>query len=58
MFWLGSVHKERYEASRQPGGPRLPSIHSSQFHPDPEPTINTGVRCLSHLTLSLLKPVE
>jgi len=55
MFFLGSVGRERYEASRQPGGEPLPSLHSSRYAPDPEPTISTGVRSLSMLALSLLE---
>ena len=54
MFMLGSVPHERYEASRREGGEPLPSLHSSKYYPDPEPTIRTGVRCLSSLALSLL----
>lgn len=54
LFWLGSVPKDRYEASRREGGDPLPSLHSSKFHPDPEPTAATGVRCMTSLALSLL----
>ena len=54
MFWLGSVNRERYEASRRPDGPRLPPLHSSTFAPDPAPAISTGVRCTASLALSLL----
>jgi amidohydrolase len=54
MFWLGSVPKERYDASRREGGPPLPSIHSSKYYPDPEPTAETGVQCMTSLALSLL----
>ncbi len=54
MFWLGSVPQERYEKSRQPGAEPLPSAHSSKYYPDPEPTIRTGVTCMSHLALALL----
>lgn len=54
MFWLGSVERNRFEASRQPDGPRLPPLHSSKFAPDPGPTITTGVRCMTSLALALL----
>jgi len=54
MFRLGSVSRETYEASRQPGGPKLPPLHSSRYIPDPEPAIQTGVTCFSALALSLL----
>jgi len=55
IFWIGSVERGLYEASENPGGPSLPPIHSSKFAPDPEPTIRTGVRCMSSLALSLLE---
>ena len=55
MFWLGSVPKERYDASLREGGPPLPSIHSSRYYPDPEPTAQTGVQCMTSLALSLLE---
>jgi hippurate hydrolase len=54
MFWLGSVPRTRYEASLTPGGEPLPSAHSSKYYPDPEPTIATGVKCMTHLALALL----
>ena len=58
MFWLGSVAKDRYEASRKPGGQPLPPLHSSTYTPDPAPTITTGVRCMSHAVLALLASPE
>jgi len=54
MFFLGSVGADRFQASQQPGAAPLPSLHSSQFYPDPGPTISTGVRCLSSIALALL----
>ncbi len=56
IFWIGSVERGLYEASKNPGGPSLPPIHSSKFAPDPEPTIRIGVRCMASLALSLLEP--
>lgn len=54
IFWLGSVRQEAFDASRS-GGPPLPSLHSGMYYPDPEPTIKTGVKCMSSLALALLK---
>lgn len=54
LFWLGSVPEDRYEASLREGGEPLPSLHSSKFYPDPEPTAATGVRSMTSLALSLL----
>ncbi len=53
IYWLGAVKKSTHAASQKPNGSPLPSIHSSRFAPDPEPTISTGVRCMSSLVLSL-----
>lgn len=54
MFWLGVVDEARFNAARQPGGSPLPSVHSSKFRTEPEPTIRTGVRCMTAAALSLL----
>ena len=53
LFWLGAVEPQRYEASRKSGEP-LPSLHSSQFAPLPEPTIKTGVTAMTAAALELL----
>ncbi len=59
IYWLGAVKQSTYDASLAPGGAPLPSIHSSKFAPDPEPTITTGVRSLSTLAISLFNnPLE
>lgn len=56
MFQLGSVSPERIEASRRPGGDPLPSLHSSRFQPDLEPTLRTGILAMTHAALELLAP--
>jgi hippurate hydrolase len=53
QFRLGSVEFARWEAA-QNGGEPLPSLHSSRYAPDPEPTISTGVGAMSRLSLALL----
>ncbi len=55
IFWLGSVRRDIFEASQDPEGTPLPSLHSSKYFPDPEPSIRTGVNCMTSLTLSLLE---
>ena len=53
MFWLGAVDPKKVaEAERE--GTTLPSLHSSQFAPLPEPTIKTGVKAMSAGVLELL----
>lgn len=54
IYWLGVVDEPRLKASQQPGGPALPSVHSAKFRIEPEPTLRTGVRCMTALALSLL----
>jgi hippurate hydrolase len=53
MYRLGSVPAER--AAKAKDGDSLPSLHSSLYYPDPEPTIKTGVRTMTALVLDLLK---
>lgn len=52
MFWLGSIEPERMAESERTGQP-LPSLHSSQYRPVPEPTIKTGVMAMSTAVLEL-----
>ncbi|MBX3394511.1 MAG: amidohydrolase [Phycisphaerae bacterium] len=54
IYWLGVIDDARFAAAQQPNGPALPSIHSSTFRPDPEPSIRTGVRTMSAAALSIL----
>ena len=54
-FWLGAVDPEKYSAAMAAGTP-LPSLHSSQFAPLPEPTIRTGVEAMTAAALELLAP--
>lgn len=55
IFWLGSVEANRYEASQREGGEQLPSLHSSKYAPDPRPTIETGVKCMASLAITLFE---
>ncbi len=52
MFWLGAVKAELIAESEKTGKP-LPSLHSSQFAPVPEPTIKTGVTAMAAAVLEL-----
>jgi len=53
QFEIGAVEPGRYEASVRNGTP-LPSLHSSEFAPDREPTIRMGVSSLTVAALELL----
>jgi len=53
LFRIGAVAPEKVEASLRTGEP-LPSLHSSKFAPEPEPTIKTGIESLTAVALDLL----
>lgn len=53
MFRLGSVSPKRIDEFARANKP-LPSLHSAEYFPDPEPTIATGVTAMSAAVLELL----
>ena len=53
ILWLGAIAPERVQESLRTGQ-SLPSLHSSQFAPLPEPTIKTGVTAMTAAVLDLL----
>ena len=53
QFNVGAVNPARYDAAQKTGAP-LPSLHSSEFAPDREPTLKTGVASLTVAALELL----
>jgi hippurate hydrolase len=54
MFFLGSISPAVVKRAQASGRP-LPSLHSSIYAPDPQPTITTGVTAMSAAVLDLLK---
>jgi hippurate hydrolase len=46
MMWVGAVNPEVLDRAKREGTV-LPSLHSSSFAPDPQPTIMTGVDALA-----------
>jgi hippurate hydrolase len=54
MYWLGTVSQSRLERFEQLGVPP-PSLHSSQYYPDVEPSLRTGVMTMTAAALDLLK---
>ena len=54
MFWLGVIDPVKVEKSEKDGTP-LPSLHSSLFAPQPEPSIRTGVKAMTSIVLDLMK---
>jgi hippurate hydrolase len=57
MFRLGTIPPARLAKADEPGG-ALPSLHSSFYAPDPEPSIRTGVRAMTAAVCRLLPPGE
>jgi hippurate hydrolase len=53
MYFLGTVPPERVAEAEREGGRALPSLHSDQFYPVPEPSIKTGVLTMSLAVLNL-----
>ena len=53
ILWVGAVEPAKAAAAKA-GGPSLPSLHSSGFAPDREPTIRTGVKTVTLAALELL----
>jgi amidohydrolase len=54
IFWLGAIDPVKVQKSEKDGIP-LPSLHSSLFAPQPEPTIRTGVKATASIVLDLMK---
>jgi len=54
MFWLGAVDPAKWKDAQEKGT-RLPSLHSSEFAPLPEPAIRAGVKAMSAAVMDLLK---
>jgi len=53
MFWLGAVNPQKIQDAKEKGT-RLPSLHSSEFAPDAEPAIRTGVKAMTTAVEALL----
>ena len=53
QFGVGAVNPAKYASAQKTGAP-LPSLHSSEFAPDREPTLRTGVASLTIAALELL----
>ena len=53
MFWLGAVDPAKIKDAQEKGI-RLPSLHSSEFAPLPEPAIRTGVLAMTSAVMALL----
>ncbi len=54
MFKLGTLSQERLDAFVAKGE-TPPSLHSSKYYPDPEPSLRCGIRAMTAVALDLLK---
>ncbi|MGI9286140.1 MAG: amidohydrolase [Pseudomonadales bacterium] len=54
LMWLGAVKAATFAAAKKDKRD-LPSLHSPFFAPEPEKTIDTGVKALTQAALSLFK---
>jgi amidohydrolase len=53
MFWLGAVDPAKFKDAEEKGM-RLPSLHSGEFAPMPEPAIRAGVKGMTTVVMDLL----
>ena len=53
LFWVGATNPAKLSAA-QGDASRVPGLHSSEFAPDPEPTLKTGAAALTLAALELL----
>ncbi len=54
MYFIGTISKEKYDASKKPGASPLPGMHTDRYAPVPEPSIRTGIRTMSMAAMNLL----
>jgi hippurate hydrolase len=55
MFWLGTISPERM-AEAKASGKDLPVLHSALYHPEPAPSIATGIKAMTSAVIGLLPP--
>jgi amidohydrolase len=55
MFWIGTISPERM-AEAKTSGKDLPVLHSALYHPEPVPSIATGIKAMTSAVVGLLPP--
>jgi hippurate hydrolase len=53
LYFLGTIAPDRVAEAAKDGAAPLPSLHSDQYYPVPEPSIKTGVRTMSLAVMNL-----
>jgi hippurate hydrolase len=56
LIRLGATPDARMQASKKPGAPPIPGLHTSRFVPDAPQALRTGVRAFAALVTALLPP--
>lgn len=54
LFWLGTVEQERLDRYTSMQIPP-PGLHSAEYYPDPEPSLETGIAAMSNAVLDLTR---
>jgi amidohydrolase len=54
LYFLGTLPPDRVAEAEREGGTPLPSLHSDQYYPVPEPSVKTGVLTMSLAVLNLM----
>jgi len=54
FFWLGAMDPAKFAAAAA-AGKSLPGVHTSRFEPLPAPTLETGVKSMTTVAISLLQ---
>ena len=52
MYFLGIIGQKKYDAYKA-SGKLLPSLHSDKMIPDPEPSIENGIRAMTNAVMTL-----
>ncbi len=55
QYRVGTIPRDRWEASREPGADPLPSLHSPLYYPEPEPSVRLAVESMANLAMGLLQ---
>ncbi|MBC7985546.1 MAG: amidohydrolase [Sphingomonadaceae bacterium] len=58
IFWVGGVPQAAWDASQQPGGPDLPSLHSPFWAPEAETVIATATEAMVSAILEIMAPAD
>ncbi len=53
LFWVGSINQDRLDRYSEMALP-IPSLHSAEFYPDPEPVLTTSITAMTHAVLELM----